>query len=65
MPKKRKAATSRVSNLQVARDALSVKRQKSVDPVAASVTGMDCMVEREADVDVMVRPHILNASGID
>ena len=49
MPKKRKAATSRASNLEAAREALSVKRQKSMDPVA--VTGT--MVEREADVDVI------------
>jgi hypothetical protein len=62
MPKKRKAATSRASNLQAAREVLSVKRQKSMDPVA--VTDMDRMVEtleREAaDIDVMVCTHTLN-----
>ena len=47
MPKKRKAATSRASNLEAAREVL--KRQESMDPVA--VTGT--MVEREADVDVI------------
>ena len=44
MPKKRKAATSRASNLQAARETLSVKRQKSADPIT----------EREADVDVVL-----------
>ena len=33
MPKKRKAAISRASHLEAARETLSVKRQKSVDPV--------------------------------
>jgi hypothetical protein len=42
MPKKRKATISRASNLEAARENLSVKRQKSADPVT---------VEREADDD--------------
>jgi hypothetical protein len=45
MPKKRKAAISRASNLEAARETLSVKRQKSVDPVT---------VEREFEADVDV-----------
>jgi hypothetical protein len=60
MPKKQKATTSRASNLQAAKETLSVKWQKSmpVDPVAV------IPVEREADCDdvdvILVCPEILN-----